>query len=184
MTTVNVWLFGRPGKWWKLKSTLPYYSKSRWRVFTIYFRKFPGFDGTVGSCLVAFVKPHQTAPFQPSLHCPLQAPTWFLSIVMLNWLIAGGTWQSKKKQKKIQPLVPFKPTLEVWVVCPFEKKIHKISNFNLAPFWHLQAHQHDALLSLKANVLGPFNKARQVPWGLNITSKTIVPGSLLEQRIP
>lgn len=48
----------------------------------------------------------------------------------------------------------------------------------------LQTHQHDSFLSLKADVLGPFHEAGQVTLGLNVTTQTIIPRSLLEQRIP
>lgn len=109
MITVNVWLFGRQGKWWKIKSTLPYYSKSKWRVFHHLFQEIPrlwrncwvlssGLKRNLTKQLRS--NHHSIVPCKRQLHCPLQAPTWFLSIVMLNWLIAGGTWHWNKKSEK------------------------------------------------------------------------------------
>ena len=56
--------------------------------------------------------------------------------------------------------------------------------FQGLPAASLQTHQHDSFLSLKADVLGPFHEAGQVTLGLNVTTQTIIPRSLLEQRIP
>ena len=56
--------------------------------------------------------------------------------------------------------------------------------FQGLPAASLQTHQHDSFLSLKADVFGPFHEAGQVTLGLNVTTQTIIPRSLLEQRIP
>ena len=48
---------------------------------------------------------------------------------------------------------------------------------------HLQSHQHDALLTLQPDVLGPFHKSGEITFRLNVTTQAVVARSLLEQRV-
>ena len=48
----------------------------------------------------------------------------------------------------------------------------------------LEAHEHDALLPLQPDVLGPLHEAREVALGLDVATEAVVPGSLLKERIP
>mmetsp|Transcript_33921 Transcript_33921/g.76172 ORF Transcript_33921/g.76172 Transcript_33921/m.76172 type:complete len:286 (-) Transcript_33921:8-865(-) len=58
------------------------------------------------------------------------------------------------------------------------------SHAELVDGWrHLQPHQHDALLSLQADVLGPLHESGQVTLGLDVTPQSVVSGRLLEERI-
>lgn len=82
--------------------------------FTIYFRKFPGFDGTVGSCLVALseTSPNSSVP----TITPLSPSSANLILVNCHVELIDSRRHlafKQKKTKKIQPLIPFKPTLEV-----------------------------------------------------------------------
>ncbi len=49
-------------------------------------------------------------------------------------------------------------------------------------WWDLESLHKDALLSLDADVLWPFDEAGQVTGGLNVTADTEVLGGLLEER--
>lgn len=48
----------------------------------------------------------------------------------------------------------------------------------------LEAHEHDALLPLQPDVLGPLHEAREVALRLDVATEAVVPGSLLKERIP
>ena len=46
---------------------------------------------------------------------------------------------------------------------------------------HLEAHQHDLLHALQADILGPLDEARQVALGLDVAADAVVARRLLEQ---
>merc|ERR1719277_1393954 len=48
---------------------------------------------------------------------------------------------------------------------------------------HLEAHEHDLLHALEADILRPPDEARQVALRLDVAAEAVVPGGLLEERV-
>mmetsp|Transcript_64423 Transcript_64423/g.106716 ORF Transcript_64423/g.106716 Transcript_64423/m.106716 type:complete len:254 (-) Transcript_64423:125-886(-) len=49
--------------------------------------------------------------------------------------------------------------------------------------WHLQAHEHDLLHALQADILRPFYKSTEVPLWLDVATQSVIARSLLEEGI-
>ncbi len=49
--------------------------------------------------------------------------------------------------------------------------------------WHLEAHEQDSLLALNSDVLGPFNKASEISFGLDVPTDSEVAWVLCEQWV-
>lgn len=136
MITVNVRLLGDRENDGKLKAPCHIIQSQDEGFFTIYFRKFPGFDGTVGSCLVALseTSPNSSVP----TITPLSPSSANLILVNCHVELIDSrrhlAFKQKNTKKKIQPLIPFKPTLEVWVVCPSQKKNTQNQQLQFGPF--------------------------------------------------